>query len=36
VGCYFALFGLQPHRAKSFKLSTDRFSIQKVRDVVAL
>ena len=25
VGRYFALFGLQPHRSKSFKLSTDRF-----------
>jgi transposase len=29
-------FGLQPHRADSFKLSTDPFFIDKVRDVVGL
>ena len=29
-------FGLQPHRAESFKLSTDPFFIDKVRDIVAL
>src|SRR6202035_3138316 len=34
VARYFALFGLQPHRRKSFKLSTDPFFIDKVRDIV--
>lgn len=29
-------FGLQPHRAESFKLSTDPLFIDKVRDVVGL
>jgi transposase len=29
-------FGLQPHRAESFKLSTDPFFIEKVRDIVGL
>jgi len=33
---YLTLFGLQPHRSKSFKLSTDPFFIEKVRDVVGL
>jgi transposase len=33
---YFQMFGLQPHRAKSFKLSTDPFFIEKLRDVVGL
>ena len=33
---YLALFGLQPHRAPSFKLSTDPFFIEKVLDVVGL
>jgi putative transposase len=33
---YLALFGVQPHRAKSFKLSTDAFFIEKVRDIVGL
>ncbi|WKZ11136.1 MAG: IS630 family transposase [Gammaproteobacteria bacterium] len=33
---YLKLFSLQPHRAKSFKLSTDPFFIEKVRDVVGL
>ena len=31
---YFALFGLQPHRSKSFKLSTDPFLVEKVRESV--
>ena len=29
-------FGLQPHKAEAFKLSTDPFFIEKVRDVVGL
>ena len=29
-------FGLQPHRAESFKLSTDALFIEKVRDIVGL
>jgi hypothetical protein len=29
-------FGLQPHRAESFKLSTDPLFVDKVRDVVGL
>ena len=29
-------FGLQPHRSESFKLSTDPFFIDKVRDIVGL
>jgi len=33
---FFALFGLQPHRSKSFKLSTDPFFVEKVRDIVGL
>jgi hypothetical protein len=36
VGRYFALFGLQPHRAKSFRLSADPFFVEKVRDIVGL
>ena len=36
VARYFALFGLQPHRSKTFKLSTDPFFVEKVRDVVGL
>jgi transposase/transposase-like protein len=36
VARYFTLFGVQPHRTKSFKLSTDPFFIEKVRDVVGL
>ena len=32
----FKLFGLQPHRQKSFKLSTDPFFVEKVRDIVGL
>jgi transposase len=30
------IFGLQPHRQETFKLSTDPFFIEKVRDVVGL
>jgi putative transposase len=33
---YFKLFGLQPHRTEHFKLSTDPFFIEKLRDVVGL
>ncbi len=33
---YLTLFGLQPHRTRSFKLSTDPFFIEKVRDIVGL
>lgn len=33
---YLSLFGLQPHRSKSFKLSNDPFFIEKVRDIVGL
>jgi putative transposase len=33
---YLAPFGVQPHRSKSFKLSTDPFFIEKLRDVVGL
>jgi putative transposase len=33
---YLALFGVQPHRSKSFKLSSDPFFIEKVREVVGL
>jgi len=29
-------FGLQPHRQESFKLSTDAFFIEKLRDIVGL
>lgn len=33
---YISLFGLQPHRSKSFKISNDPFFIEKVRDIVGL
>jgi putative transposase len=33
---YLTLFGVQPHRTRSFKLSSDPFFIEKVRDVVGL
>jgi putative transposase len=36
VARYFQLFGLQPHRTEGFKLSTDPFFIEKLRDVVGL
>src|SRR4030065_653189 len=29
-------FGLQPHRQRHFKLSTDPFFVEKVRDIVGL
>src|ERR1700676_5004382 len=32
----FQLFGLQPHRTRSFKLSTDPFFVEKLRDIVGL
>jgi putative transposase len=32
----FQFFGLQPHRTRSFKLSTDPFFVEKLRDVVGL
>ena len=33
---YFSLFGVQPQRTKYFKLSTDPFFVEKVRDIVGL
>jgi len=33
---YFQLFCLQPHRTEGFKLSTDPFFVEKLRDVVGL
>ncbi|MBA2492441.1 MAG: IS630 family transposase [Gammaproteobacteria bacterium] len=33
---FFKLFGLQPHRTRGFKLSTDAFFVEKLRDVVGL
>ena len=33
---YCDLFGIQPHRSKSFKLSTDPYFAEKVRDIVGL
>jgi putative transposase len=32
----FQVFALQPHRSRSFKLSTDPFFIEKLRDIVGL
>jgi putative transposase len=32
----FQTFAVQPHRTRSFKLSTDPFSVEKVRDIVGL
>ena len=32
----FQTFALQPHRSRSFKLSTDPFFVEKVRDIVGL
>jgi len=32
----FQTFALQPHRSKNFKLSTDPFFVEKVRDIVGL
>ena len=36
VGRMFQLFGVQPHRSKSFKLSTDPLFVDKVKDIVGL
>ena len=36
VARYFALFGVQPHRARSFTLSTDPLFVEKVRDIAGL
>jgi transposase len=36
IGRIWRAFGLQPHRAESFKLSTDPLFVEKVRDVVGL
>jgi len=36
VGRVWRAFGLQPHRAETFKLSTDPLFIEKVRDIVGL
>jgi transposase len=33
---YFQAFGIQPHKTKSFKLSTDPYFVEKVRDIVGL
>ena len=33
---YFQLFGLQPHRSETFKLSNDPFFVEKLRDIVGL
>lgn len=33
---YFRLFGVQPHRTRAFKLSTDPFFVEKVQDIVGL
>ena len=36
VARWFDLFGVQPHRQRTFKLSNDPFFIEKVRDIVGL
>lgn len=36
VGRIWRAFGLKPHRAETFKLSTDPYFVEKVRDVVGL
>ncbi len=36
IGRIWRAFGLQPHRSESFKLSTDPFFVEKVRDIVGL
>ncbi len=36
IGRIWRAFGLQPHRADTFKLSTDPLFVEKVRDVVGL
>ena len=36
VGRVWRAFGLRPHRAETFKLSTDPLFAEKVRDIVGL
>ena len=36
IGRIWRAFGLQPHRTEAFKLSSDPFFIEKVRDIVGL
>lgn len=36
IGRIWRAFGLQPHRHETFKLSTDPFFVEKVRDIVGL
>ncbi|MCA8116988.1 hypothetical protein [Burkholderia cepacia] len=36
VARYLSQFGVQPHRSMSFKLSTDLYFVEKVRDIVGL
>jgi len=36
VGRMLTLFGVQPHRSKSFRLSTDPLFVEKVKDIVGL
>lgn len=36
VARYLSLFGVQPHRSKSFTLSNDPYFVEKVRDIVGL
>jgi len=36
IGRIWRAFGLKPHRAESFKLSTDPYFVEKVRDIVGL
>ncbi|MGF6658911.1 transposase [Paraburkholderia atlantica] len=36
VARYLSLFGVQPHRSKSFKLSNDPYFLEKVRNIVGL
>jgi transposase len=36
IGRIWRAFGLQPHRTDTFKLSTDPFFVEKVRDIVGL
>jgi transposase len=36
VARYLSLFGVQPHRSKSFKLSNEPYFVEKVRNIVGL
>jgi transposase len=36
VARYFALFGVQPHRSKTFKLPSNPYFVEKVRGIVGL